>query len=289
MSKIIAEHHSLGRVIETVEENGFSFITIEHKTCSGKISLYGGHVLAWQPTNEKAVIWLSKDAIYKEGKAIRGGIPLCWPWFGPLEGTNQHGFARQVTWQLNDIEISEQGVAVRISWQGQNMDVKWPHKTKLEQHLFFGKTFTQSLLMHNLTDQPIEYTGALHSYFVVSSPKNITVPDLAKSDFYDKLTDQKVPAFTRKNCIGPIDTVYYCADEQRLVDAEWQRVIKIVNKNTHEWVLWNPGKETADNMADLHSGAENEYVCLEAANTKQQQISANSTHTISQIISVEKI
>lgn len=289
MPKIIAEHANLGSVTQSQLENGFSFLSINHINCQAKLSLYGGQVLSWQPIGEKEVFWLSNDAIYQTGKAIRGGIPLCWPWFGPLEGTGQHGFARQVHWHLDEVNITEQGVTVTISWQGQEMDEQWPYQVKISQTLFFSNVFEQTLQMINLTAEPIKYTGALHSYFAVSSPEFVTVPGLNNSEFDDKLTGQRVQPFSRKNCIGPIDTVYHNNQTQQLIDQNWQRVINVETTNTQQWVLWNPGKETADKMADVHNGGENEYVCLEAANTQWQTITGNSSTAMSQKISIKKL
>jgi glucose-6-phosphate 1-epimerase len=286
---VVLSEHPTGIVKQYQVISGFPIIDIQHEKCQAKVSLYGGQVLSWQPTNEKPVFWLSDTALFQQGKAIRGGIPLCWPWFGPLEGTNQHGFARQALWQLDRVEINDKGVTVVLVWQSEHMDALWPHKTKVEQTLFFGSHFSQTLTMNNLSNKEIEYTGALHSYFCVSSPANVTVPTLNSSEFDDKLTGERNMPLIRGNCIGPIDTVYYNQQEQCMVDKGWQREIVIKNNNTHQWVLWNPGVETASNMPDIHQGGENEYVCLEAANTQWQTIPANARVTISQDISIRSL
>ena len=277
---------NLGTVEQVDIVDGFPAIEINHPNCTASISLYGGQVLNWQPVNEQEVFWLSDTSLYQQGKAIRGGIPLCWPWFGPLDGANQHGFAREVLWHLDSVDVTTAGVTVEISWQGEAMDKLWPYSAKLQQRLFFGKTFEQSLSMTNLSDNTIEYTGALHSYFKVSSPDNVTVPLLDEVNFYDKLADQQVSGLTRENCQGPIDTVYHTSIPQQLIDKGFGRIINIVNENTQQWVLWNPGIDTAAQMADVHQGGEQEYVCLEAANTTWQKIPAKQTAVIKQTITI---
>lgn len=289
MSKVLYSDPSLGQVEQLNITDGFPAIVINHPKSQAKISLYGGHVLSWKPTGEKEVFWLSDTALYQQGKAIRGGIPLCWPWFGPLEGSNQHGFARQVFWQVENIEVTDAGVTIVISWQGENMDELWPYHAKLEQTLFFGESFSQALEISNLSNEIFKYTGALHSYFKVSSPENVTVPHLDTVTFDNKLTGETVSSLERDNCVGPIDTVYYNGDSQTLIDTGWQRAIEITNRNTRQWVLWNPGVETADNMADVHPGGEKEYVCLEAANTQWQNVPKHSSVTISQNISIRAL
>lgn len=289
MSKVLYSHPTLGHVNQSNIVEGFPAIEINHPSCQARVSLYGGHVLSWQPKEQQEVFWLSKSTPYQEGSAIRGGIPLCWPWFGPLEGSGQHGFVRQVFWLCDEVNVTEQGVTLLLSWQGENMDKLWPYSVKLEQRLFFGDHFEQDLTIINDSASDFDYTGALHSYFKVSSPENVTVPSLDQSPFYDKLTDQRVAPFTRENCVGPIDTVYDCDQAQQLIDTGWQRIIEISNQNTHQWVLWNPGVETAQKMADVHEHGEQEYVCLEAANTQWQTVSANTSVTISQKIAIKPL
>lgn len=289
MTKILNQNTQFGSVTETMICDGFPAIEINHPTCQAKLSLYGGQVLAWQPIGEKEVFWLSNAAIYQTGKAIRGGIPVCWPWFGPLEGSTQHGFVRQVLWQLEHVSVTELGVTLVISWQGENMDTLWPHAVKIQQTFFFGKAFQQAFSITNLSTESIKHTVALHSYFKVSSPDHVTAPLLNEVEFDDKLTGERVQPFARKNCQGPIDTVYYCAQPQKLIDTGWNRIIEITNCNTNQWVLWNPGVETAKKMADVHLHGEQEYVCLEAANTQWQEIPAQQTVVFSQRITVKAL
>lgn len=288
MNNSLFSDPSLGTVSQQYIVDDFPVIIINHPNCQAKISLYGGHVLSWQPNNERDVFWLSRTSAYQKGKAIRGGIPLCWPWFGPKEGSTQHGFARQILWEFVSVDVNEQGVTVVISWQGNNIDKLWPHKAKLEQTLFFGQDFSQELTITNLTDSSIDYTGALHSYFSVSAPQNVTVPKLDYVAFDDKLTNQEGIPAQRSNCVGPIDTVYHTHLAQQVIDTGWQRIIEITNQNTHQWVLWNPGVEKAQAMADIHENGEQEYVCLEAANTKVQRISAHQTAKMKQHIQIKK-
>lgn len=288
MSKIVFSNH-----IATISEQelipGFPIINISHANCQAQVSLYGGHVLSWQPVEQHPVFWLSDTALFEAGKAIRGGIPLCWPWFGPLEGTNQHGFARQVLWKLGSVEVNEEGVKIIVVWQGEEMNPLWPNACQLKQTLWFGQRFEQALAMSNLSDQPVQYTGALHTYFRVSDPEKVTVPTLDNSPSFDKLTDQTVPPKKRDNCVGPIDSVYQCDTPQRIFDQGWQREIRVTNSATKQWVLWNPGKEIADNMADIHPHGEQEYVCLEAANTQWQTIAPHSTMVIAQKIEISAL
>jgi len=283
--------NEFGQVYQVELSKGLPALVIEHPKMKAKVSLYGGQVLSWQPHGEKDVFWLSKNSAFEQGKAIRGGIPLCWPWFGrhPNDDENKagnHGFARGQLWQLDSAVINEQGVEVSLSWQGENMSDLWPFSCQLTQVLFFGHSFKQSLKMTNLSNSNAYYTGALHSYFSVSSPKNIKIAALEQASFDDKLTRQLCKPQLLENGIGPIDRIYQTNNKMTIVDSQWQRSIELKTKNTKQWVFWNPGIELANNMADIHHNGEQEFVCLEAANTQRQLLAAGKSVVIEQEILV---
>jgi glucose-6-phosphate 1-epimerase len=286
-----------GQVLQSKLSSDLSALIIKHSNAQAKISLQGGQVLSWQPTGEKEVFWLSKNSALEQGKAIRGGIPLCWPWFGahPNDSHNKegnHGFARCQLWQLDNIDITEQGVEVSLSWQGINMSDLWPFSCRLTQTLFFGKTFGQCFTMTNLSDNDTYYTGALHSYLAVSNPNNVSLTQLAKAPFDDKLTGNSCKAHplitTLANGVDPVDRVYHSNDIMELVDSDWQRTIVIKATNTKQWVFWNPGVELANKMVDIHKQGEQEFICLEAANTQRQLLAAGRSLTMEQNITVER-
>ncbi|WP_057832062.1 D-hexose-6-phosphate mutarotase [Colwellia sp. TT2012] len=271
---------------------GFS---ITHAHCQAQLSLYGGQVLSFTPRGHKDVLWLSEQASYQSGKAIRGGIPLCWPWFGAHEKQDKqlksanHGFARQLPWQLEAIEADESGVTLVLVLEGEQQHPLWPNAYKLKQTLFFGKSLKQTLAMSNLSPDDAQYSTALHSYFSVSKPKNVTIDALTGVNYYDKLTGNSSIQQQSVSCVGEIDREYHSSEQMTLVDSQWQRKITIVSRNCQQWVLWNPGVELANTMADIHPNGEQEYVCLEAANTRWQALPAGTTVIISQEITVTKL
>ena len=285
--------NEFGKVSVITLANGLEKLMIEHQTCQASVSLYGGQVLTWQPIEQKPVFWLSNEAIYQQGKAIRGGIPLCWPWFGSYEvdgkSGGNHGFARQSSWQLDDIHIVQKGVAVTISLQDEHKHPLWPYAFKLTQVLFFGTKFQQTLSMDNKFQQSIQYNGALHNYFRVSSPENIKILNLAEAEFDDKLTGKHNAASAFIPYVGPVDRIYYSDKTMKIVDKKWQRSINVATENTRQWVLWNPGKTGAKAMGDIHVNGENEYICLEAANIEWQTIDALSQVHIKQTVTIDSI
>jgi len=294
MTSPFLSHNRYGSVhCKTIGEQVDNLI-IEHDCCKASVCLYGGHVLNWQPKGKQEVFWLSKNAEYQHGKAIRGGIPICWPWFGPNineQGVNggNHGFARNHTWQLIEATISQDKVQLVIELTGDRVHPLWPHQFSLRQVLSFGEHFEQCLIMTNLSNQDAHYSCALHSYFAVSHPNNVHVDQLSGCFFDDKLTQSLNQKDQLANCVGPIDRIYHCDGKQQVIDKQWQRLIIVESTNCQQWVLWNPGRETAEKMADIHSGGENEYVCLEAANTNWQPLAAGASVEIQQRVSVAEL
>jgi len=273
----------------------FEGLSISHPHCQALVSLYGGQVLSFKPTGHKDVLWLSEEACYQSGKAIRGGIPLCWPWFGANDKQtsevkpSNHGFARQLVWQVETLDADEGGVTITLVLSGENQHPVWPNAYQLRQTLFFGESFKQTLSMTNLSQQDAQYTAALHSYFGVSNPSKVNLDTLTGVNYCDKLTDVSSMQQHSVSCIGEIDREYHSSEKMVIVDNDWQRKIEIVSENCQQWVLWNPGTELANTMADIHAGGEQEYVCLEAANTIWQPLPAGETVIISQEINVSNL
>lgn len=294
MSESILSSTASAAIYQTTIDENIVILNIQHPLFTASISLYGGHVLSWQPVGHDDVFWLSKTTEFENGKAIRGGIPLCWPWFGPNldeQGNNggNHGFARTKRWQLVSHEITDENVTIVLELNGENEHILWPSKFKLLQTLVFSKTFSQQLAITNLSSKTVKFSSALHSYFKVSNPKKVQVPQLVDSVFDDKITEKKQQKDQIENCLGPIDRIYYCSDEQVVIDQGLQRKITIESNHCQQWVLWNPGQEIAKNMSDIHAGGEYEFVCLEAANTDWQSIAAGDKVTLCQKITVSKL
>lgn len=296
MSSEMLLKNEFGYVELCSRDDDINILRFVHRCGTGSVSLYGGQVLSWQPRRQKEVFWLSHDSKYATTHAIRGGIPICWPWFGDevkrddgsTEKASNHGFARQSQWHIDDINISEHDVTIVISLSGEHYSNQWPAAFKLSQTLVFSKQFNQSLTITNLSAQPVEYTSALHSYFCISSPEQSHIPLLENARFDNKLSGEKNVIATLDNCKGPIDRIYYDSQQQRIIDKGWKREINIISSNCQQWVMWNPGN-IADSMADMHQGSEQEFVCLEAANTGWQQLASQASITMSQEITISNL
>lgn len=249
-------------------------VEIQNDQASAIISLQGAHVLSWTPGNEDEVIWLSDDATFAMGKSVRGGIPLCWPWFGPHKSNPAfpaHGFARTVLWQVIDtkaLSAGETQITFRLATIGldENLQKMWPQATVAEYRVTIAKTLTMELTTVNHSDQNITIGQALHTYFSIDDIGNTTVSGLEGKSYLDK-TDN----FKSKVQDGPItinsevDRVYLNTADRIVID-DGKRKISIKKQGSDSTVVWNPWKDAADKMGDLGEDGYRKMLCVESAN-----------------------
>ena len=258
---------------------GLITVVVDNAFCDAAVTLAGGHVLSFQPKGQPDLFWLSPNSAYTIGTPIRGGIPVCWPWFGPHPGDPQnmpmHGFARLMVWSVQGTHaLADGSTEVRLGLED-NPQTRawWPYAFALELVLLFSASLDIDLVVTNRSDQPFRYTAALHHYFKVSDARAITVRGLEDTDYLDKVEN-----FARKHQDGPImitaqtDRIYLDTQaECVIVDPGLEREIHIAKTGSRTTVVWNPA-ERAAHMAEIGTGNERGFVCVETANAADDVI-----------------
>ncbi len=179
----------------TFSEKAPGFIAIEVKTAfsTATIALQGAHVMTWQPNGQKPVIWLSSKAKFAAGKSIRGGVPICWPWFGPHAKEASypgHGFARTIPWTLLDACRLPDG-RVRLEFKPEMSDAalaQWPHASTVRYNVTVGQELVVALVTRNTGSVPFQLGQALHTYFTVGDIRQTSIAGLAGCTFIDKVS-----------------------------------------------------------------------------------------------------
>lgn len=254
-------------------------IEIQNKQASASICLQGAHLLSWLPAGEQEVIWLSEEAIFKTGKSIRGGIPVCWPWFGAHQQNTEfpaHGFARTSLWDILATEAIDDGVTrIRFSLpMHSDTEAMWLAGTSVEYQLTIGRKLQLEIKTTNNGDRAVALTQALHTYFKVSDVSQVYLHGLDHTDYLDKLEN-----FDRKCQFGPVtiqqevdriyvDTFNDCIIEDKL----FERDIIIKKVGSHSTVVWNPWQQTAAKMGDLGSEGYQTMLCVESSNAADDTI-----------------
>lgn len=280
------------------DDAGLDYIEINNDYASAKIALQGAHVMAWQPKSQQhPVLWLSSNARYVQGRSIRGGIPICWPWFGahPTDGTLcPHGFARVMPWQLLETETVKNGatrlVLRMLEPEESKRQLSYPYQ--LTMTITVGDTLRIDLATTNKANHPFMVGEALHTYFRVSDVAAIHIQGLEDTLYADKVLnyERRVESSdVRFN--GEFDRVYLNTNADCIIhDAGFNRQIRIAKSGSQSTVVWNPWAEKAAQMGDM--GGPDEWrgmVCVESANALENSvvISPNRTHTLSVEYSVE--
>lgn len=270
-------------------KGGIPVIEVINQQASALISLQGAHLLSWIPAKQDEVIWLSEDASFARSKSVRGGIPICWPWFGAHESDVSfpaHGFARTVFWEVKGVQqISADETRIVFTLNTKNNEAisqMWPMDTIGEYSIIIAKTLTIELTTYNNSDQPITIGQALHTYFSVSDVSKTTVYGLEGKSYLDKPDEFKL-----KKQSGPInfdsevDRVYLETSDDIIID-DGKRKIVIKKQGSESTVVWNPWKTVAEKMGDLGKNGYTKMLCVESANAATDTVSINpgKKHTL---------
>ncbi|HCW97264.1 MAG TPA: D-hexose-6-phosphate mutarotase [Pantoea sp.] len=246
-------------------------IVVSHPQVRAAITFQGAHLIAWQPSGEKPVIWLSEKSLFSAGKAIRGGVPICWPWFGP-EGEPAHGFARNQPWALSAHDENNENVMLTFVLESTAQTKKlWPHDFTLFARFRLGKHCEIELEAHG----DFTATGALHTYFQVADIADVEVSGLG-TRFIDKVDNNGEQVSSGKQTYpGRIDRVFTQPEDCSLVhDKQGQRVIEVYHHHHSDVVTWNPGVELSCSMADMANDGYKTMVCVETARINKPMRSA---------------
>ncbi|MCE2596712.1 D-hexose-6-phosphate mutarotase [Motilimonas cestriensis] len=271
------------------DANQVEFISIAHPNAQACFTLHGAHLIHFQPTGKAPIIWLSKTAVFDNNKAIRGGVPICWPWFGAPaaelgNGLPSHGFARNTQWQLGD--ISEDESAVTISFKLVDTPATqalWPHSFELTLTATIGDSVQLSLTTKNTGNESLTYLAALHTYLNISAPEKTSVAGLGPT-YVDSLDNKCMKNGAEKLSIaGPIDSLYIePTDKVTLMDSGYDRELAIQSSGHDTIVTWTPWVEGARGMADMPDDGYQTMLCLEAAITGTAvEVAPGQTHILS--------
>ncbi|MEM8862520.1 MAG: D-hexose-6-phosphate mutarotase, partial [Chloroflexota bacterium] len=254
---------------------------------------YGAHVLDYVPAGHKPVLWVSKDAIFESGKAIRGGIPIIWPWFGahPNDtGKSSHGIGRRLAWDLLESRDDYAKLQLPLGEQGHS-DVDGQVRVTLEVNL--GSELVVSLTTENLGAESFWMTAALHSYFSVSDVRQIQIGGLDGRTYIDQLDGNQ-----RKQQVGAIsidqevDRIYVAtSDTVEIHDPAWERVIAIAKSGSMSTVVWNPWIDKSKQMSDFGNEEYLGMVCVETGNVADdaRSLAPGESHTLTTKISVRAV
>lgn len=277
-----AEHGIDGILRFTEGRGGLTMIEIANAQATALISPYAGQVLAYRPRDaEDDLLFVSERAYFAEGKAIKGGIPICWPWFGAdpeAKGRPAHGFVRAWPWTVLATEALADGstrVELGIADDADTRAI-WPQYFNLLVDIHVGATLSVALSTLNAGDRPFSITQGLHAYFKVGDASRIRVKGLDGRSYIDKAVgagDAVIRQVGQVAIEREVNRIYEDVPPLlSIVDPTLDRRIRIESEHSRTAVVWNPWVETAKAMDDLDDQDYRRFVCVETVNTASEVI-----------------
>lgn len=275
---------------------GLTRLVITTPLAEAHIYLQGAHVTHFQPVGGAPVLFLSERSFFAPGKPIRGGVPVCFPWFSARAGQPEspaHGFARTMPWEVESLAVDGDQTVLAILRLAANDETRalWPHEFVLRHHIVVGPRLTMLLEVENLSGEPFLFKEALHTYLAVGDVREVAISGLENAPYVDKTdgfqtktlgseplrftseTDRIFP-HTRATCV--------------LDDPRAARRISVEKSGSATTVIWNPWIEKAAAMKDFGPEEWTGMACIETANTGADAITLapGAKHAMRAIISI---
>lgn len=251
--------------VTIVEQDQVKIVRVIHDKATAGIALHGGHVVSYQPAGQQDLIWMSDKAIFDGKAALRGGIPVCWPWFGRIAAP-AHGFARTSEWELVEHRENDNGVIVELAlFPTEEMHDIWPNMFDARLLVEVGDELKVTLKVTNIDDHEWTFSGALHTYLNVGDILQAETTGMG-GEYIDSLLENQV-------CQGgdtlvltdTIDRVYTKPEAQiKVEDKVLNRTLTIENSGHNSAVLWNPWSQGAQGMTDMADDGYKTMLCVES-------------------------
>ncbi len=252
---------------------GLPVVKIANAAATAEICLLGAHVMSYIPAGQQDVLWMSSEAIFAEGTALRGGIPVCWPWFSKHpdipEGPT-HGCVRQWLWDIDSVCDGDDD-STRVTFalsDNAHSRAHWPYAFDVKLEVTIGNALELKLIQHNTDSRSVVLSNALHTYFNIGDVSRIRIEGFDGLQYVNKVGEIRTE--TRHGDIvidREVDEVYQnCATPAYIHDAVFGRTIVIEKSGSQSAVVWNPWIAKSQRMSDFPNDGYKTMVCVETAN-----------------------
>ena len=260
---------------------------------------YGAHAASWAPTGHAPVLWMSSRAVLETGHPLRGGVPVCFPWFGPgRQGDMEpaHGFARTTQWRADGQGEDEQGspwAQFRLCAEDVAEDLRalFPHPFEAQLRMTAGASLRLQLTVSNTGSEAFEMEEALHTYLHVGDVSRVTVEGLGGVSYYDKVTREQKTLHGSLTVAGETDAVFAHRGEVRVLDPVLGRELVIRKEGSDSTVVWNPWVDKAAAMTDFGDDEWASMLCVEAGNVMGSpvRLDPGESHVLAQSVEVRSL
>jgi glucose-6-phosphate 1-epimerase len=275
-ARILALNRSLALPggVQIVEGNGgLPKIQIHTTSAESEIYLHGAQVTAWKPAGAAEVLFVSEKSYWEDGRAIRGGIPVCFPWFRAKADDPKapaHGFVRTKDWHLESIaQVPDESVCVYLSTESDEATRRWwPFDFRLEYRITVGARLKLELEMKNIGQSAIQFEEALHTYFNVGDVERAKVSGLDGAAYLDNRDgNRKKTQSGELRLLAQTDNAFAgTSGPVEIVDEVLRRTLKTEKRNSNSTIVWNPWRDGAASMADFGTDEWRRMLCVEGGN-----------------------
>ena len=275
-------------------EGGLPRLLIQTPAASGELYLHGAQVTAWRPADHEEVLFVSHQSRWEAGKAIRGGIPVCFPWFRNKSDDSRapaHGFARTRSWQVVSVVQEGDGVTATLAIESDEDSLRWwLHAFRATLQVHFGAQLTVALTVVNTGKAPLSFEEALHTYFQVGQVERVRVHGLNGVTYLDNV-DQNHEKTQSGDLVltGTTDNAYLnTLSVTELIDPILRRTVRTEKENSRTTVVWNPWQQGAASLSDLGEDEWRRMTCVEASNVLSCAVSLapGEEHTMRATLSI---
>lgn len=299
IEELNAKYSIPGKVEFISGKGGFVNAVVRNGISECVVCLYGGHVMSFKPDGKRDLLWMSKFSYFEEGKPIRGGIPVCWPWFGAHPSGSEmpsHGFARISQWKVKSVTEGKNFTELALSLSDRDLSDK-RFKTQpfeLEISLKCGKTLEVELSTMNSGERDFKLTEALHTYFSLSDIRKISISGLDGAEYIETAGGIRENKTQSGNILfnSEVDRIYTDSVCDCVIsDPGLGRKIRISKQGSRTTVVWNPWIAKSAKMPDYGDNEYPEMVCVETVNAGSDSItlSPGKIHRMKTILSSESL
>jgi glucose-6-phosphate 1-epimerase len=279
------------------DEAAIPKVRITVPLCDGEMHLHGAQVTSWKPAGAEEAIFLSRQACFEEGRAIRGGIPICFPWFRAKVDDSHapaHGVVRTKIWTLESIEQNATGITVSMYTQSDPESRRWwPADFRLLHRVTFGSELKLELTVSNTGAKPLRFEEALHAYYRVGDVRKVRIRGLDGVAYLDNIESNKKKKQNGDVVISsPADNAYMNTQNPlQLIDPVRNRSIQVTKQNSDSTVIWNPWAEGARALSDLGDDEWQDMVCVEGSNILENavELAPSADHKITVTMTVNSL
>jgi D-hexose-6-phosphate mutarotase len=257
---------------------GLGLYIVENAHATAQIFEQGAHVAAFHPrASLRPLLWMSQSSHYATEQPLRGGVPICFPWFGPRAedpSAPAHGVARIGDWVLRSASDEASGTRLTFAPAPELEEQPlWPHSLRVSFEVLVGAALELRFSVANERANAFDYEIALHTYFAVGDVRTVEVSGLEGVPFWDKV--RRVQQKGERGALRPsgeVDRVYGSTSTCVLRDAAWDREITVEKEGSKSTVVWNPHEKKAAAMEDFGDAEWPQMLCIETANVGQNRV-----------------